>query len=719
VALEAAPTAVPGIAVCAITWKTNVETKHILEYGTQTGVYTAATPLTSAEATDHAASLENLLPSTTYYYRVRSYYQTYQEADSAEYTFTTQALTSVTITAGPTLTIGQTSCDFTWTTNVATKHTIEYGTVSGSYSASTVLSAASTVSHSDSITGLTPATVYYYRIRSTYQNGLEGLSIEASFTTLARTALAVTVAPASTPSQTGCTLAWTTNLATTHIVEYGTVSGTYTAATVQTSAPLLANSEALTALSPATTYYYRIRSFATDGQTLVGAQASFTTLAGPPALAISSGPTASPVLTSASVSFTTNYATTSSIEYGTTSGNYTGNLTLDASATTHSRTISGLASGTTYYYVVHCYSAANGAVASAEMTFTTTAETGPTSAQRARGIWIVGGCSGSSWTTPVSQVDLYDPVTATWYPSVTTLGTPVSFAAVGTGTVSGHRVLVVAGGFDSTGTVRNIVQRYDIDAQTWLGNGTVMPAARANVVGATRNNCLYVVGGTTGNATAAWASATTDYEYNIGGDSWTAKVAIAAAGSERATAAFDDEVVYAGGRTTAAGAITFVDGILTIQNVLTTGYAESVLGTARSGHSLVTYTPSNGSTTLIVLGGFSGYTGTPTCYVFNAGTGGTLLNTAAYIRYPFFTPSAWQTCTNLPASVAFGSAVVYGNTLYYFGGTTSYTASGSGTVYTTDLTAGASATGAAANVWTTMGTAMPAVRYGHAAVRCN
>ncbi len=120
VVLEAAPTAVPGIDVCAITWNTNVETKHILEYGTQAGVYTAATPLTSAEATDHAASLASLLPGTTYYYRVRSYYQTYQEADSAEYTFTTQALTSVTITAGPTLTIAQTSCDFAWTTNVAT-----------------------------------------------------------------------------------------------------------------------------------------------------------------------------------------------------------------------------------------------------------------------------------------------------------------------------------------------------------------------------------------------------------------------------------------------------------------------------------------------------------------------------------------------------------------------------------------------------------------------
>lgn len=110
VSLEAEPTATPGIVDCAINWKTNVETKHILEYGTETGVYTAATPLTSAEATDHTASLDSLLPSTTYYYRVRSYYQTYQEADSTEYSFTTQALSSaLALATGPTITSNLTS----------------------------------------------------------------------------------------------------------------------------------------------------------------------------------------------------------------------------------------------------------------------------------------------------------------------------------------------------------------------------------------------------------------------------------------------------------------------------------------------------------------------------------------------------------------------------------------------------------------------------------
>jgi len=527
-------------------------------------------------------------------------------------------------------------------------------------------------------------------------------------------------APTAMPGSVDCAISWVTNVDTKHILEYGTATGSYTVATPLSSSESAEHAVTLDSLLPGTTYYYRVRSYYRTYEEVDSEEYSFTTLKGPTSLAFTALPAATPSQTSASIAFTTNSATASTIEYGTASGVYDSSLVLDSSATAHTRVISGLSPGTTYYYVVHCYSASNGSFVSSEYLFTTTADPAPTNAQRARGIWLVGGCSGANWTSAISAIDLFDPVTATWYPSVATLLTPVSFAAVGTGVYNGDRVLIVAGGFDATGNVRNIVQRYDIDTQTWLSNGTVLPAARANVVGATRNNCLYVVGGTTGNATVAWAGnvATTDYEYNIAGDSWTAKVAIPAR-SEIATAAFDDEIVYAGGRSAAASPpSTAVDGILTIQSALT-GYAEPVLTSARSGFSLVSYTPSNGSSCLIALGGLSAYAGTPTCFFFNAGTGFTPINAMQYLRYPFSAPSTWQNCANMPATIAFGSAVVYGNTLYYFGGTTSYTASGTGTVYTTDLTAVATATGVAANSWTTMATPMSTVRYGHAAVRFN
>lgn len=525
--------------------------------------------------------------------------------------------------------------------------------------------------------------------------------------------------PTAMPGSVDCALSWVTNVDTKHILEYGTATGSYTVATPLSSSESTEHAVTLDSLLPGTTYYYRVRSYYRTYEEVDSEEYSFTTLNGPTSLAFTVVPAATPAQTSASIAFTTNSATASTIEYGTASGVYDSSLVLDSSATSHTRIISGLSTGVTYYFVVHCYSASNGSLVSSEYSFTTTIDTIPTSAQRARGIWLVGGCSGSNWTTAISAIDLFDPVTATWYPAVATLPTPVCFAAVGTGIYGGDRVIVIAGGFDATGTVRNIVQRYDIETRTWLPNGAVMVPARANIVGATRNNCLYVVGGTTGNATAAWAASAADSEYNIGGDSWIAKVAIPAR-SEIATAAFDDEIVYAGGRSAAASPpSTAVDGILTLLNVLTTGYTEPVLTSARSGCSLVSYTPSNGSSCLIVLGGLSAYTGTPTCFFFNAGTGFTPVNAMQYLRYPFSAPCAWQACTNMPASVGFGAAVVYGNTLYYFGGTTSYTASGTGTVYTTDLTSVATATGTASNSWTTMATSMTTVRYGHAAVRFN
>jgi hypothetical protein len=530
-------------------------------------------------------------------------------------------------------------------------------------------------------------------------------------------------APTAMPGSVDCAISWVTNVDTKHILEYGTATGSYTVATPLSSSESAEHAVTLDSLLPGTTYYYRVRSYYRTYEEVDSEEYSFTTLKGPTSLAFTALPAATPSQTSASIAFTTNSATASTIEYGTASGVYDSSLVLDSSATAHARVISGLSTGMTYYYVVHCYSASSGSLVSSEYSFTTTTDPAPTSAQRARGIWLVGGCSGANWTSAISAIDLFDPVTATWYPAVTSLPTPVSFAAVGTGVYNGDRVLIVVGGFDAMGTVRNIVQRYDIETQTWLSNGSVLPAARANVVGATRNNCLYVVGGTTGNATAAWAAASTDYEYNIAGDSWALKVAIPAARSEAATAAFDDEIVYAGGRSGAAATTTLVDGILTVLGALT-AYTEPALPT-RSGLSLVLYTPSNGSSCLIALGGFSAFPGTPTCFALNNGgtTGGTLANTMQYLRYPFYnptgTPLSWQNCASLPSAVAFGSAVIYGNILYYFGGTTSYTASGTGTVYTTDLTAVATATGAAANSWTTMATPMSTVRYGHAAVRFN
>jgi hypothetical protein len=717
--LAADPVSTPGITGCTITWTTNPETKHILEYGTATGVYTNATPLSSSETTAHSVDLAYLLDNTTYYYRIKSYYQTYQESLSQEYSFQTQVITPISIDTGPLSTPGQTSCSLAWTTNLPTRHTVEYGTASGIYSQASIISSATDYNNTETLVNLEPETIYYYRIRSFYSGVQEeeAVSTEYTFTTQAETPITINPDPSETPGQYDCTLSWTSNLSTRHIVEYGTVSGTYTMASIMSSAASTNHVEILSGLSANTAYYYRIRSFYLSEQESVTGEFGFTTLAGPAALAISSGPTVTPDLTSASISLTTNYATTTSIEYGVSSGSYSGSLILDSSSTSHTRSITGLSQGTTYYYRVHAYSTSYGNVSSAEMSFTTTAEAEPTTEQRARGIWIVGGCFTDSYTSAIGQVDMYDPVDNRWFADITTLPVPVSFAGVAA--VDGK--IYVIGGFRTDNTISNLVQIYDTDTGLWTNgatmSGTVTP--RANISAAVAYGKIYIIGGSTGAPTSAWAGSATNYEYNIASDSWSVRTAVTGTASGRLTLVFNDVIYYLGGRVTNNYTVyNLVDGYMATQNALTSGVTEPVLNPARVGHAGVLYQPDNGPAVMVVIGGFaSNLVATHYSFIFYiTGTGtGTPSNTVRSLTYPFFAPAAWNTSVNnYPLTVACGSAALYGDRVYHFGGTTTdapptFPPSGSVAVYSADLDELPSIT------WT-LKENMPIGRYGHAAV---
>jgi hypothetical protein len=328
---------------------------------------------------------------------------------------------------------------------------------------------------------------------------------------------------------------------------------------------------------------------------------------------------------------------------------------------------------------------------------------------RARGIWIVGGCKGS-YLSPVSQIDLFDPVTGIWYPSVTSLPVPVSFAAVGTGTYGGDRVLIVAGGFDATGNPISTVQRYDVDADAWLLNGDPLPAVRANAAGVMNSNRLYVLGGTTNLATAGGTALNTIYEYSLGDNLTTTKTAMAAVSMNRQAVPYEDTVLYLGGRTATATVDLTHNGYSVTSNGATAA-AETALPTTlagRVGNSLVIYKPSAGMTKLLSIGGFQNIA-TTTSFLINTGTGAST-NLTYYLNYPF--TGAWAASPNgLPVSLACGAAALYEDTLYYFGGVQSFAfASCQSGVYSSSLT------GFPTLTWKSQEN-MPVARYGHAAVR--
>jgi hypothetical protein len=77
---------------------------------------------------------------------------------------------------------GTVSVTITWTTNEASDSQVEYG-LTGAYGTSTTLETALTTSHSVTITGLAPGTLYYYRVKSRDAAGNLATSAQQTLTT--------------------------------------------------------------------------------------------------------------------------------------------------------------------------------------------------------------------------------------------------------------------------------------------------------------------------------------------------------------------------------------------------------------------------------------------------------------------------------------------------------------------------------------------------------
>jgi hypothetical protein len=78
------------------------------------------------------------------------------------------------------------------------------------------------------------------------------------------------------------TITWSTNVPTTHVVEYGPASGSYTESTLQSVAADTAHTVNLSGLSEGTTYYYRVKSYNLSLADASSGEYSFTTASTPP-----------------------------------------------------------------------------------------------------------------------------------------------------------------------------------------------------------------------------------------------------------------------------------------------------------------------------------------------------------------------------------------------------------------------------------------------------
>jgi phosphodiesterase/alkaline phosphatase D-like protein len=177
---------------------------------------------------------------------------------------------------------------------------------------------------------------------------------------------------ASSITQTAAIITWTTNESSDTQVEYGTTTG-YGSSSALNSTKTTAHSASLSGLTSGTLYHYRVKSRDNAGNLATSVDYTFTTS--------QSQDTTPPVITgvsvssigsaSAVVSWTTNEAADTQVEYGTTAAYGSTSAFNPAMTTAHSSSLTGLTAGTLYHYRVKSRDAAGNLANSSDYTFTT------------------------------------------------------------------------------------------------------------------------------------------------------------------------------------------------------------------------------------------------------------------------------------------------------------------------------------------------------------
>lgn len=336
----------------------------------------------------------NLSSSTAYYYKVAIFSS---NGDSSEYSnvvsdlangqggtdFTPPSITNVVVTSTQ-----STWAKITWDTDEVSNSVVEYSmTPSRAYDSSKPVDTMVT-SHDVTVTGLTPNTTYYFRVKSVDPLNNIGTNDNngSGYTIITTGGPSITNVTASEVSDVGATIFWNTNTDSNSYVVYSTNHSLSNAQTAgndslvgsSASSSLYQHKVALTGLTSGLTYYYYVKS--TDGDLNLstenngGAYYSFRTTTDQKAPVISS--LQAPVLStnSAVVTWNTDEAATTQLFYGLSSSTLDFNTAQDSTlSVSHVTPLTSLSASTPYFYKARSRDAAGNSADSTVETFTTTA----------------------------------------------------------------------------------------------------------------------------------------------------------------------------------------------------------------------------------------------------------------------------------------------------------------------------------------------------------
>ncbi len=262
----------------------------------------------------------------------------------------------------------------TWTSDQATTSQVEFGTTAG-YGSLSVYNAALTTSHSVTLSGLIPGTTYNYAALSTNAGGSLTTSSNFTFTTTSAPPVIKSVVVSSVTA-TSATFTWTTDQPSTSQVASGATPAYGLLSTLNLTL-VTSHSVNLTGLTPGTIYNYQALSTNSVGLSNASPNATFTTASGGPAPNLQNvsfwGITGNAI----TIAWSSDQPSTTSIQYGTTTALGQTSPLQTTLAQSHGLTLSGLASGTTYYFVAQSTNASNSTGYSAMYSFKTLDTTPP------------------------------------------------------------------------------------------------------------------------------------------------------------------------------------------------------------------------------------------------------------------------------------------------------------------------------------------------------